>query len=151
MSQVVFTPITTPTGTADKVTLYALEGSPDRLAYKIGTSTEVVLVGSAGGGLAWSVVSTATNAAAGNGYLVDCSAGTVAITLPASPSAGDAIAIADYSATSATYNITIGRNGGKINGASEDFTLEVNGASVHLVYGNSTYGWRVVLTAQPTT
>jgi hypothetical protein len=38
----------------------------------------------------------------------------ITVTLPASPSAGDIVAIKDYAGTWDTNNVTIGRNGSKI-------------------------------------
>ena len=52
---------------------------------------------------------------AGRNYFVDTSAART-LTLPASPSVGDTISIYDATGTAATNNITIARNGSKING-----------------------------------
>ena len=57
---------------------------------------------------------TASN---GEGYFVNTTSGAITVTLPASPSAGNIVAIADYAGTAATNNITIGRNGSNIEGS----------------------------------
>ena len=44
----------------------------------------------------------------GKGYFVNTTSGAVTVTLPASPSAGDIVAVADYANTADTNNITIG-------------------------------------------
>ena len=92
-------------------------------------------------GMSWSVVSTATNAVTGNGYLVDCSGGTVTVTLPSSPSAGNIVAVIDGSSDSGTNNITIARNGSNIEGAASNMTIDKDGYGVTLVYMNATRGW----------
>ena len=46
-------------------------------------------------------------AVSGNGYFVNTTSGAVTMTLPASPSAGDIVAVADYTRTFATNNLTV--------------------------------------------
>jgi hypothetical protein len=52
----------------------------------------------------------------GNGYFINTSGGAVTVTLPASPSAGDIVAIKDYAGTwgDACKAVTIGRNSSKL-------------------------------------
>ena len=45
-------------------------------------------------------------AVSGNGYFVNTTSGAITVTLPASPSAGDIVAIADYTNTFATNNVS---------------------------------------------
>ena len=82
-------------------------------------------------------------AANGEGYFVDTSSGTVEVTLPSSPSAGNIVAVSDYAENSATNNITIARNGAKIQGAAEDLTFDITGGIVTMIYTGTTYGWIV--------
>ena len=86
---------------------------------------------------------TATfTAANGEGYFVDTSGGAVTMNLPSSPSAGNIVAVKDYSGDFATNNLTIGRNGSPINGAnSADVVVSTDGASIVLVYVDGTQGW----------
>ena len=70
--------------------------------------------------------------------------GAHTITLPASPSAGDNVIVLDISGTASTANITVAANGNNITGAADDLLLDVDNASVSLVYINSTYGWGVL-------
>ena len=83
-------------------------------------------------------------AANGEGYFVDTSSGTVEVTLPSSPSAGNIVAVSDYAENSATNNITIARNGSNIEGSASNFTINTNGSTATLVYADSTKGWIVV-------
>ena len=82
-------------------------------------------------------------AANGEGYFVDTAAsGAVTMTLPASPSAGNIVAVKDYNGNFATANLTIARNGSPINGGSgADVTIDTDGASIVLVYVDATQGW----------
>src|SRR6056300_979351 len=78
--------------------------------------------------------STGLTAVAGRGYLIDTTSGTVTVTLPASPKAGDKISIKDYAATFATNNVTVARNGNNIEGNALDVTLDTNGNVLELIY-----------------
>jgi len=77
----------------------------------------------------------------GNGYFVNTTAGVVTANLPASPSAGDIMAVVDYAGTSDTNNITVGRNGSNINGSGSDLVVSTNASAFTLVYVNATRGW----------
>jgi len=80
-------------------------------------------------------------AVSGNGYFVNTTAGAITVTLPASPSAGDIVAVADYAGTATTNNITIGRNGSNIEGGTSDGTISTNRETKTLVYVDGTQGW----------
>ena len=79
----------------------------------------------------------------GDNIFVDCSAAAVTVTLPASPSIGQQVKIIDGTGSAATYNITVGRNSEKIQGATSDLTISTNNAGISLVYYDSTNGWRL--------
>jgi len=76
------------------------------------------------------------------GYFVNTSGGVVTVTLPASPSAGDVVAIKDYANTFDTNAVTIGRNGSKINGVCACAKLTTESQSVTLIYVDGTKGWQ---------
>jgi hypothetical protein len=86
-------------------------------------------------------VSSNVTLAGFNKYFVDTAAART-LTLPASPALGSEIYIFDASGTAATYNITIARNGEKINGNAGNLIFNVNGGAVSLTYTGTTYGWR---------
>ena len=73
------------------------------------------------------------------GVLADTTAGTFTVTLPATPATGNQCVIADHSATFATNNLTVGRNGSTINGTAADLTLDISGVSVQFVYNGTTW------------
>ena len=89
----------------------------------------------------------AFTAVSGNGYFVNTTSGAITVTLPATPSAGDIVSIADYAGTAATNNITIARNGSNINGAASDLTISKNNSAVTLVYVDGTQGWKGTVTS----
>jgi hypothetical protein len=80
-------------------------------------------------------------AVSGNGYFVNTTSGAVTVTLPASPSAGNIVAVADYARTFATNNLTVARNGSNIQGEATDATISTNGQSTMFVYVDGTKGW----------
>ena len=92
------------------------------------------------------VTSTPTTGVSGKGYFVNSTGAIKTINLPASPSAGDIMAVSDYAQTASTYNITIGRNGSNIQGNASDLVLTNSGVSITLVYVDGTKGWIVVNT-----
>ena len=61
--------------------------------------------------------STVTTMVAGRGYFVDNASAVGIVKLPASASAGDTIAIKDYSSNFGSNKLTIQRNGHKAKGA----------------------------------
>ena len=80
-------------------------------------------------------------ATAGEGYFCNTTSGAFTLTLPASPSAGDIVALKDYLNTFDSNALTIARNGSKIQGQELDFTVSSEGASIQLIYVDSTSGW----------
>jgi hypothetical protein len=80
-------------------------------------------------------------AVSGNGYFVNTTSGAITVTLPATPSAGDIVSIADYAGTAATNNITIARNGSNFEGGAADGEITTNRQSITLVYVDGTQGW----------
>jgi len=100
------------------------------------------------GEVSWNTtkVTTGFTAASGVGYFADTSSSSFTITLPASPSAGNVIAVSDYAGTFATNGLTIGRNSSNINGSASNFTLGQNNVTAQFIYVDATQGWRVVFT-----
>jgi hypothetical protein len=92
---------------------------------------------------------TGFTAVSGNGYFCDTTSAAFTVTLPATPAAGDIVAIADYNGTALTNAITIGRNSSNINGAAADLTIIANYSAITLVYVDATSGWRSVDSSNP--
>ena len=88
--------------------------------------------------------STGTTGVAGRGYFINTTSAAHTFTLPVSATRGDTIAIKDYAGTFATFNLTIARNGHKIQGVENNSLISTNRASVVLVYVDVTRGWEFV-------
>jgi hypothetical protein len=80
----------------------------------------------------------------GKGYFVNTTCGAVTVTLPATPTAGDIISIADYTNTWQTNAVTLCRNSSKIGGVCANASLSTQGQSITLVYVDATEGWKNV-------
>ena len=108
-----------------------------------GTISGGTITGTIDGQVNWqtTVKTTAFTATAGEGYFCNTTSAAFTVTLPASPSAGDIVGIKDYANTADTNNITIGRNGEKIQGVENDFIIDTEGLSIVLLYVDSTKGW----------
>jgi hypothetical protein len=78
---------------------------------------------------------------AGKRYFVDTTAART-LTLPSVGSLGDTIEIYDSTGTAETNNITLARNGNKINGQTLDAIIDVSQSVSILVYTGATLGWR---------
>jgi hypothetical protein len=80
-------------------------------------------------------------AVAGERLIVDIVA-SAEITLPSTPEVGDYVTIIDGSSAGfSTYNVTVLRNGSKINNATSDLVVNQSGRSFTLVYVGATRGW----------
>jgi hypothetical protein len=91
----------------------------------------------------YSVKNSAYNAVAGDRLMINTSAGSVTVTLPASPVLGDTIKFIDAAGTFDFNSMTIDRNGQAIMGDNDDLTVNTRNAAFTLVYYNATYGWRL--------
>jgi len=96
-------------------------------------------------------IKTATfTAASGEGYFCNTTGGGFTVNLPAG-SAGAIVAVADYTRTFATNNLTIAANGSeKIGGVAETLVLDINGQALTLIYVDATEGWINVQNAEDT-
>ena len=78
-----------------------------------------------------------------SGEFIIASAGSITLTLPASPSAGDNVTVKDGTGAAATTNFTVARNSSKIASSATDLTFDKNWAEITMTYINSTIGWSV--------
>ena len=115
-----------------------------------GTANQVIQTDGSGnlsfatiaGGAAWQAVKTSGfTAVAKQGYFCDTTSAAFTATLPASATQGDFIQFIDYAGTFDTNNLTIARNGHKIQGSATDLTVSIERAGLTLVYADSTQGW----------
>lgn len=87
-------------------------------------------------------ISANTTLVAGRRYFVDTTAART-LTLPASPTLGQEIVIFDATGSAGTNNITIARNGNKINSLTENAIIDVDKAAAVLIYTGTAIGWRL--------
>jgi hypothetical protein len=80
-------------------------------------------------------------AISGQGVQTNTSGGAFAVTLPATPAAGDQVIVTDANDSWATNNLTVIRNGSTIEGLAENLTCDISGLSVQLIYTGTT--WQV--------
>ena len=92
----------------------------------------------AGGDYVTSYIGVDTTATAGNLYVFTA---TLTLTLPASPTAGDKVAISNMSGTTTPV---IARNGNLIAGLAEDFTVDVANIGLQFIYSGATKGWILI-------
>jgi len=93
------------------------------------------------GGIAYVTKTANYTTQTNEGVLANTSGGAFTVTLPATPSLGDQVVIADIGGAFDTNNLTVGRNGETIEGAAQDLILDIRDVSVQLVYDGST--WQV--------
>jgi len=110
--------------------------------YTGSASTVVGYTGSRGGYVEWQSGQTSNFAAvAGKGYFTDTTSSAITATLPASATLGDEITFVDVAGTFDTNNLTVARNGHKIQGDASDLTVSVERAAFTLVYYDVNQGW----------
>ena len=88
-------------------------------------------------------VSTTFSATVKDRILANSSGGSFTITLPLNSTllVNDVVQIVDVTGSFNTNNVTLGRNGSKIQNLSEDLILDINNIAVTMIYTGSTYGW----------
>ena len=111
-----------------------------------GTSMNTAASGTGGASITWTRKTANYTAVNGDRIIADTSGGSFVITLPATPSLGDVIVIADGNSW-ATNTLNVARNGATIEGYSEDLQLDVPGIRVDLVYDGTT--WEAYTFAAP--
>ena len=94
-------------------------------------------------GISWqsSVKTSGFTATAGEGYFCNTTSAGFTVTLPATPTAGQQVAVVDYAGTFDTNALVISPNGNKIEGGTSNLQLTGEREGVLLVYIDSTQGW----------
>jgi hypothetical protein len=122
-------------------TLPSADGTVGQVLSTNGSGVLSFITPSAGVAFQSAIKTSGFTAVAGEGYFCNTTSSAFTVTLPASPSAGNQVAIVDYAGTFATNNITLGRNSNKIDGGTSNKLLTTNREAVTLVYVDSTQGW----------
>ena len=98
--------------------------------------------GGGGGGLsAWVEKTDAYTLVAGDRIVLDTRDSALSLTLPASPTFSDEVSIMDGTNYAATNNVTISGNGKKILASDSDFVINIDRASIDLMFYNDSQGW----------
>jgi hypothetical protein len=123
------------------LTLPATTGSANQVIQTDGSGN--LSFATVSGGAAWQAVVTSTTltTVSKQGYFINTSSNAITATLPTSPTLGDFISFIDYAGTFDTNNLTVARNGHKIQGDASDLTVATERAGFTLVYVDSTQGW----------
>jgi hypothetical protein len=123
------------------LTLPATTGSANQVLQTDGSGN--LSFATVSGGAAWQAVVTSTTltTVSKQGYFINTSSNAITATLPTSPTLGDFISFIDYAGTFDTNNLTVARNGHKIQGDASDLTVATERAGFTLVYVDSTQGW----------
>jgi hypothetical protein len=77
-------------------------------------------------------------------YMVNTIGSAITATLPSGPQFGDVIRFIDAAGTFNANNLTLNRNGQRIQGLTENMVVSNNGAGFSLMFYNATYGWRLM-------
>lgn len=115
------------------------DGNADQVLKTNGSGT-LSFVDVSSGGVEYVTKTTTYTASANEGVIANTSGGAWTLTLPASPSAGDKVFVADGDDWS-TNNLTVARNGSTIEGSAADFVMDYGGVNVGFIYDGST--WQV--------
>jgi hypothetical protein len=122
-------------------TLPTADGTNGQLLSTNGSGVLSFITPSAGVAFQSSVKTSGFTAVAGEGYFCNTTSSAFTVTLPATPTAGQQVAVVDYAGTFDTNALTISPNGNKIEGGTSSLLLKGEREGVLLVYIDSTQGW----------
>lgn len=98
---------------------------------------------SSGASISWSARTSNYTASANDGIMANTTSSSWTLTLPASPSLGDVVAVIDSHGTFAVNNLIIARNGQNIQGVAENLEADIANSSFELVFSGATDGWKI--------
>jgi hypothetical protein len=120
----------------------AVNLADQKLYSKTTGGTVIELAPDTAGGIAYTLHTANVTMAANEGVIANTSGGAFTVTLPASPTTGDTVVIAD-GADWETTNLTVGRNGSTIEGDAADMTMDIGGVFVQFTYDGTT--WQIYM------
>jgi uncharacterized protein (AIM24 family) len=94
----------------------------------------------AAGGITYTRITSTTTLTNNQGVITDTTGGSFTVNLPASPSTGAQVWLADGGAWG-TNNLTVGRNGSTIEGSAQDLVCDITGVGIQMLYDGTT--WQV--------
>jgi len=122
-------------------TLPATDGTNGQVLSTNGSGVLSFITPSSGIAFQSSVKTSGFTAVAGEGYFCNTTSAGFTVTLPATPTAGQQVALVDYAGTFDTNALAISPNGNKIEGLTNNVQLSSEREGVLLVYIDSTQGW----------
>ncbi|MCF1437211.1 MAG: hypothetical protein LPD71_00140 [Shewanella sp.] len=127
---------------------FSIRKSRIQLTQGLETDDEVqVIVGrlTPPGNQEWSLISSDTDAVAGQKFLLDSSLeGNFTVTLPEQPMDGDEVYFLDVGKNLENNPVSINRNGRLIMGEPNNLELGTNHISMKLMFAGVFYGWRIL-------
>jgi hypothetical protein len=102
--------------------------------------------GATGAVAPWTRITTTTTATGNTQYIADTTSGAFTLTLPATPSIGTVVVIAD-GGNFGTNNLTVARNGSTIEGVADNLGINISQSLTTLLYDGTT--WQVSTNAGP--
>jgi uncharacterized protein (AIM24 family) len=124
------------TGTAHA---YTAAGTSGQVLTSNGSSAPT-WAAAASGGITYTRITATTTLSNNQGVITDTTGGAFTVNLPASPSTGAQVWLADGGAWG-TNNLTVGRNGSTIEGVAQDLVCDITGVGVQMLYDGTT--WQV--------
>lgn len=91
----------------------------------------------------WTVTSASINLSRSTRYAINTTAASLTCTLPANPTVGDWVYVADAAGTWNTNNLIIARNGNLIASVADTLACDVNYSAITLVFVGGSVGWQV--------
>jgi hypothetical protein len=122
-------------------TLPSADGTNGQVLSTNGSGVLSFITPSAGIAFQSSVKTSGFTAVAGEGYFCNTTSSAFTVTLPATPTAGQQVAVVDYAGTFDTNALTVSPNGNKIEGGTSGLQLRGEREGVLLVYIDATQGW----------
>ncbi|QKJ67488.1 hypothetical protein HQN60_12655 [Deefgea piscis] len=89
------------------------------------------------------IINASVQLQTGRAYECDTSAAAFSVPLPLNPNVGDFVWLNDHLGTFAKNNLTVLRNGKKIQGKSEDYIMDLNYLNNQLTYISASHGWAI--------
>jgi hypothetical protein len=122
-------------------TLPSADGTSGQVLSTNGSGVLSFITPSAGIAFQSVVKTSGFTAVAGEGYFCNTTSSAFTVTLPASPTAGQQVAIVDYAGTFDTNSLTINPNGNKIEGQLSNVIISGEREGVILTFIDSTQGY----------
>jgi len=128
-----------PYQTGAGATTFLANGTAGQVLTSNGSSAPT-WAAAAAGGITYTRITSTTTLTNNQGVITDTTGGSFTVNLPASPSTGAQVWLADGGAWG-TNNLTVGRNGSTIEGSAQDLVCDITGVGIQMLYDGTT--WQV--------